>query len=61
MAEDVDGVLVVTHVGAVQGFYHFPVDAPGDNAQVAPDFLSFLRCAADGSQLAPLLSELGDE
>ena len=59
-AQDVLGVLVVAHVGAVQDLDHLAVDAARRDAQLAPDLLALLGRALDVDQLALLLAELGD-
>ena len=58
--EDVDRILVVTHVGAVQRFDHLAVDTARDHALFLPQLLALLGSPFDRDDGTALLAELGD-
>ena len=60
LVEDVLGVLVVAHVGAVEHLHHLAVDAPRRDLQLLPQLVTLRRRPLEKGQFALLLAELGD-
>ncbi len=54
------GILIITHVGAMEDVHDLAVDAARHQAQFAPNFLARFWSALGHRQFAGLLAELGD-
>ena len=57
LVQDVLGVLVVAHVGAVEHFDHLAIDTAGGKVQFLPQLVALLRGTAQVGKLALLLAE----
>jgi hypothetical protein len=55
--EDVLGILIIAHVGAMEDIDDLAVNSARDESQFSPQILAFLRGAFDREEFAILLAE----